>query len=251
MSDRYLIVSTDNHAGPSLRHQLRGYCPARYLREFDEYAALVTERRQQVATRAAQSFPGMAGDTADGVPAIAAAAYARCKASPGQQDPHARLRDMDAEGVAAEVVFAGGQNDEQLPFVGFGIDGGPTTASMELLGVGCRIWNHWLADFISVEPSRHVGVMQVPIYDVATAVREVEWGRSRGLGAVNLPAPRPDFPPYTDAIYEPFWAACASLGVILGCHSGGGDSPLGTAGAATRPSNCSSPSSGWTGCHTT
>jgi predicted TIM-barrel fold metal-dependent hydrolase len=45
---------------------------------------------------------------------------------------------------------------------------------------------------------------------------------------VNLPAPRADFAPYNDPVYDPLWAVCADLGVPLMTHGGGGEFPLGT-----------------------
>jgi predicted TIM-barrel fold metal-dependent hydrolase len=153
--------------------------------------------------------------------------HANC---PGHDDPYARLKDMDSDGIAAEVIFAGGQNSEVLPFVGFGVDIGSQKVAAELRMAGYQIWNRWLADFVSVAPERLIGVMQVPIWDVGAAVRELEAGREAGLGAVNLPAPRSDFPAYNDEIYEPFWSACDELQIPLGTHTGGGETPLGCFG---------------------
>jgi predicted TIM-barrel fold metal-dependent hydrolase len=149
----------------------------------------------------------------------------------GQVDPHARIRDMDLDGVAADVVFAGGQNGEVLPFLSWGgFDQGPSSVDVQLRAVGAHIFNEWLAGFVSVEPARHVGVMQIAISNVAGAVRELEWGRAAGLRAVNLPAPQHDFPAYTDPGYEPFWDACEALDLPLLTHVGGGETPLGVNG---------------------
>jgi len=35
---RYLVVSSDSHAGPSLERDLRPYCPERYLPDFEDFA---------------------------------------------------------------------------------------------------------------------------------------------------------------------------------------------------------------------
>ena len=98
-----------------------------------------------------------------------------CRDCAGHHDPHVRLRDMDADGVAAQVIFAGGQNDTELPWVGFGWNAGPPE-QRELKETSYRMWNHWISDFVSVAPDRLLGVMQIPIWDVDAAVREVEWG---------------------------------------------------------------------------
>jgi hypothetical protein len=42
---------------------------------------------------------------------------------------------MDESGIAAEVIFAGGQNGEVLPFVGVGWDAGPSESPQSLRAV--------------------------------------------------------------------------------------------------------------------
>ena len=69
------------------------------------------------------------------------------------------------------------------------------------------MWNQWISEYISVAPERLLGVMQIPIWDVDSAVRELEWCAQAGLRVVNLHAPRDDYPAYTDPIYNPFWGA--------------------------------------------
>jgi hypothetical protein len=34
---RYMVVSSDSHAGPPPEKHFRPYCPDKYLPEFDEY----------------------------------------------------------------------------------------------------------------------------------------------------------------------------------------------------------------------
>jgi hypothetical protein len=33
----YTVVSSDSHAGPSVKDTLRPYCPKKYLTDYDEY----------------------------------------------------------------------------------------------------------------------------------------------------------------------------------------------------------------------
>src|SRR3954454_18992533 len=42
--DRYVVVSIDSHVGPSVKDQLRDYCEAKYLDDFDRF---VTEMESQ------------------------------------------------------------------------------------------------------------------------------------------------------------------------------------------------------------
>ncbi len=214
---RYLVVSGDSHAGPSLENELRAYCPQRYLEDFDEYA-------RQVRAESLRPITGGKGNDIHSLEALA-----RAKACAGQSDVQTRLRDMDAQGIAAEVIFAGGQNDEFIPFLGSGL-GGASDWPRELQAVGCRVWNSWIADFCSNAPDRLIGTMQVPIWDVEATVREVEWAHDRGLSTLNFPAPRRDFPPYVDPAYEPLWSLVEERDIPLLTHSAGGESPLGVTG---------------------
>ena len=61
----------------------------------------------------------------------------------------------------AQAIFAGGQNDTELPWVGFGWNAGPPE-QRELKEVSYRMWNHWISDYTSVAPDRFRGVMQIP-----------------------------------------------------------------------------------------
>lgn len=214
---RVLLVSTDGHVGPSLTKDLRPYCEPGYLDEFDAFAS----GPRSPWTR---QMPGFK------VPESTLLAIERTVECAGQNDLAARLIDLDAEGIAAEVIFGGGQNGERIPFMGEGLGHvpGPGASEAELRAVGLGIYNRWLADFVSAAPHRQIGLIHVPIWDIDASVREIERGRAAGLRGVNFPAPRSAFPAFNSPIYEPFWSACESLDLPLCCHAGGGDDPLGT-----------------------
>ena len=148
-----VIVSSDTHIGPLLRTQLRDYCPARHLPEFDELVARhETARDARAAT--ATGFTAHPNQRTD-----------------GHFDVHARLRDMDRDGIAAEVIFHGSQNFEPIPFLPqlLGNDAS-FTFDRELATAGVRMYNEWLADCCSVEPARHVGLAHLP--DVGSRRRD-------------------------------------------------------------------------------
>jgi predicted TIM-barrel fold metal-dependent hydrolase len=222
-SRRYLIVSADSHVGPSLARDLRPYCPRDTLDDFDAFAEAVDERHNLLLATKQLATRDVVRDAMD-----------RCRTCEGQYDPDARLRDMNEEGVAANVMFAGGQNGEELPFVGDVLivrrDGAMRAVDPRLEAVGCRIFNHWLSDFCSIAPDRLHGVMQIPVKDVARSIAELQESRTAGLRIVNFPAPRSDFPAYNDPMYEPFWSACEDLDLVLCSHVGGGDPALGETG---------------------
>jgi predicted TIM-barrel fold metal-dependent hydrolase len=220
------VISADSHAGPTLEGQLRPYCPQKYLDAFDEFAAEV--RRVQAGTvdvselRVDQVQLRNRHALGEDVSDDAREAFNLVRECGGQYDPTARLEHMDADGVTVDVIFGGGQNGEVLPFVGFGTDAGPPEVARELRAIGGHIWNAWLADFIAGNPERHVGVMQIPVWDIDETLKEITWGVEHGLRAVNLPAPRADYTSYAEPAYEPLWALCQDMGLPLVTHSGGG-----------------------------
>ncbi len=48
-------------------------------------------------------------------------------------------------------------------------------------------------------------------------------GRGARAEGINLPAPRGDFPMLNDPVWEPLWAVCEETGLSLNTHGGGGE----------------------------
>ena len=222
LDDPVVIVSTDTHVGPRLREDLRPYCPVARVSDFDDYA--VASARYQEAMRQAAPSQYLPFDG----PEPQHRRNCRNALTPGHYDMHARLRDMDADGVAAEVIFHGSQNDEPLPFTTLG---DPRNSQFfknlapddpELALLGQQIYNNWLADVCSIEPGRHLGLAYLPMWDVDAALRELHRARKLGLRAINFPCPQPWLPPYNDSQWEPLWSAASDLGMPLVTHIGGG-----------------------------
>ena len=211
-TDPVIVVSCDSHAGPLVREQLRPYCPQKYLADFDEF--LVTyEARKEAMRRAGEVDERMRYATAHPNYSI-----------DGHHDVHARLRDMDNDGVAAEVIYHFSQNGEPMPLVhdlGGGLGTVPANA-FELGAAGYQIYNRWLADYVSVQPERHIGLAYLPMWDVDAAVRELEWAANAGLRGVNFPPPsRAGHLEYNNPAWEPFWSACEHHNMSLNTHSSG------------------------------
>src|SRR5262249_14116634 len=123
--------------------------------------------------------------------------------SAGAQDHERRLRDLDDDGVAAEVIFHGAQNGQPLPLttdLSFHV----VADDPELSKVGLRIYNRWLADFCAMAPDRRAGLVQIPVWDPDACRREVEWAREVGLRGVNFPVVRlheTSIPLYPDPVW--------------------------------------------------
>jgi predicted TIM-barrel fold metal-dependent hydrolase len=206
LDDPLVIVSADCHIGPRLVEDLRPLCPPALLDRFDAYVA-------DPARSPGRYVPQQGSD--DGV-----LAPWRNRWTDGHHDPAARRRDLDAEGIAAEIIFHGSQNDEPIPFQ-TSMLGAP--ADPDLAAAGIRIYNRWLADVCAAAPHRHVGLAHLPMWDVELAVAELEWAAEAGLRGVNFPAPRPWIRPYNDRAWEPLWEASAAHRMPLTTHSGAGD----------------------------
>jgi predicted TIM-barrel fold metal-dependent hydrolase len=138
---------------------------------------------------------------------------------PGGWDPTARLRDQERDGVVAEVVYP------SLALQLFRIRDAAFQAAT------FRAYNDWLATFCSAAPERLAGIALVPLHDVAQGVAELERAAGLGLRGAMIWSSAPDDRPYSEASYEPFWAAAEAARLPLSLHLGTGAVPLGgTAG---------------------
>ena len=127
---------------------------------------------------------------------------------PGSFDPHARLKDMDDEGVDVSILYAslglayGGMRDPQLA------------------AAACRAYNNWMADFCSVASDRLYNVAPVPLVDVDEAIKEMRRVvKEHGVKSVAI---RPN--PYndrrlSDPAYDLFWATAQDLDCTVAVHS--------------------------------
>jgi predicted TIM-barrel fold metal-dependent hydrolase len=190
---RYVVVSSDCHAGADLL-AYKPYLESRYHARFDEWAAAFDNPfTDLVTTDAVRNW-----------------------------DSAMRLRDLEDEGVVAEVVFP----NTVPPFFPSGslIATAPTADEFELRWAGLRAHNRWLADFCADAPGRRAGVGQILLNDVEAAVGEIRWMKEAGLtGGILLPGVPPDsaLEPLFSPTYEPIWATCAELGVPMNSHAGG------------------------------
>jgi uncharacterized protein len=127
----------------------------------------------------------------------------------GGFDPHARIPDMDAEGIDAAFLypslglFLGGMNDP------------------EFSAAACRAYNRWLADYCKPYPDRLFGAAMLPMQSVEGAVQELRFAaKELGYRAGFI---RPN--PYGgrvlhDPSYDPLWAEAQELDFSIGIHGG-------------------------------
>ena len=128
----------------------------------------------------------------------------------GGFDPHARIPDMDMDGIDAAFLY---------PSIGLfagAVQDPPAAAAM------ARAYNRWLADYCKPYPDRLFGVAMIPMQSVELAIEEMRYARQQlGFRGVFL---RPN--PYNGKMihhpdYEPFWTMAEELDMAVGFHEGG------------------------------
>jgi len=88
-------------------------------------------------------------------------------------DPHLRIKEMDRDGVDAEVIYGILAAAAKLKDI---------EASNEML----RIYNTWMADFCRHYPERHIGLANLPYGDIDAAVAEVHRVAKLGFKGIEL-----------------------------------------------------------------
>ncbi len=76
----------------------------------------------------------------------------------GAWDPSQRLKVLDRDGIASEVIFPDGITEDNAPPFGAGLSVGPLGGEYETQWAGARAHNRWIAELSQTEPDRHLGV---------------------------------------------------------------------------------------------
>ena len=126
----------------------------------------------------------------------------------GGFDPHARIGDMDIDGIDATFLY---------PTLGLGLcalNDAPLAAAV------CRAYNRWLADYCSAYPERLFGVAMLPMASIELAIEELcfAWSELGFCSVMLRPNPvgnrtlhHPD--------YAPLWNELEELDVSLSIHA--------------------------------
>ncbi len=147
-----------------------------------------------------------AGKTAEELPHFFQTSTYR-DARRGGWDPAERLKDMELDGVEAEVIYT------TLGFRQFWLK----DASLQR---ACfRVYNAWLADYCAYAPKRLTGIALISLYDIGEAVKELRLCRQWGLKGAMIWASPPEERSYADRMYDPFWAEAQELGMPLSLHA--------------------------------
>lgn len=209
------VVSCDAHAGPRLKEDLRPYCPPKLLEKFDEYVAQNEKMKANVDMGA---MFAMGRDPDDAI--RFKNAIKNINSTTGHYDAAQRLKDMDQDGVTAELNYPTTHNFESEPFIMSDLFLDPANGDKELLAAGSHIYASWLADWCSAAPDRLLGVVTPPLWDIEASIKEVEWAAKKGLKGIFLLSPRPGIKRYDSPAWDPFWAICEETGLHLHTHAG-------------------------------
>ena len=208
MGTPYVIISADTHAGLPADEYRRYLDPAHHA-AFDDYLAVRHARRDEMLKMNYEYIMGWETDNAQGLR--------------GAFDPEQRDKELDADGVAAEVIFPDADAITGMagPPFGAGLLGGEIT-DPELAFAGAHAHNRFLVELCAHHPERRGGIGLVPItHDVKQAVAEIEWlAEHPGIRGVMIPTMWRDHPPYNHPQYDPVWAACQAAHLPVHTHSG-------------------------------
>jgi predicted TIM-barrel fold metal-dependent hydrolase len=134
---------------------------------------------------------------------------------PGCWDVHERVRDMDANGVAASLCFP---SFPQLCGQLFARSS-DREAGLAVL----RAYNDWHIDeWCGSYPGRFIPLALPPIWDPQATAAEVRRVAAKGCHAVSF-SENPEklkLPSLHNAAWDPFWEACSDEGTIVCLHIG-------------------------------
>lgn len=126
---------------------------------------------------------------------------------PGGTEPLARLEAMAADGVCAEILY---------PSIALQLF---ATESPQAQAAAFRLYNDWIHAYCQVVPDRLFGIGCLSVYNIHTAVAELERCRTLGLQGVMIwQSPHPLLPLHSPH-YEPLWQAAAATGTPLSFHA--------------------------------
>jgi predicted TIM-barrel fold metal-dependent hydrolase len=148
---------------------------------------------------------------------------------PGCYDPHARLADMDLDGVWAQLCFPSFPRFAGTLFL--------TVADRELAAECVRAYNDFILDeWCAAAPDRYIPMVILPLWDADACVAEIERTIPKGARCVGFPEGLE--PLGLPSIYTGHWdgvfALCAEAGLPLCMH-------FGTSGAVPKASPESPP----------
>jgi predicted TIM-barrel fold metal-dependent hydrolase len=127
---------------------------------------------------------------------------------PGCADPNPRMKDLELDGIAGEVIY---------PTLGarlYGVIGG------DLLSACCRAGNDWLIERFYSDELKNVfkPVAQLNVDEVDDAVAELERCAKQGLSGAMIPTYPGEGREYFKDSYNRLWATAQEMNIPLSFH---------------------------------
>jgi predicted TIM-barrel fold metal-dependent hydrolase len=147
---------------------------------------------------------GSAGIPPEEQPKFAMGGYTVCR--PGGWDPAERLKDMDQDGLWAEIFYCG----LAMNFYGY-----PDDEMQEAL---LRAYNDFAMEYASYDPKRLIPVASIAMTTPKSALAELTRCAKGGMRGVFISCdPKPERR-YDNPMWEPFWSACEEAHMPVNLH---------------------------------
>ncbi len=227
--DDLILVSVDDHVNEP-PDMFKKHIPAKFRGQEPHVA--VTEHGQAWVIEG-QKVTGLGLNAVVGRPKTEyghePTSYAQMR--PGTYDIHARIGDMNINGVLGSLNFAA--------FPGFAGNRFVQQKDKALALATIQAYNDWhIQDWCGPYPGRMIPLALLPMWDVDLTVAEASRMADLGCRAVSF-SDNPaliGLPSIHDPIWEPFWSLCEERGIVICCHIGTGaraeypsdDSPIGS-----------------------
>ncbi|MCE2855315.1 MAG: amidohydrolase [Ilumatobacteraceae bacterium] len=199
--ERLIVISADGHAGGDI-HDYRPYLASKWHDDFDAWAKdFVNPHEDLIGDLGKRNW-----------------------------DSDRRMRDLEADGQAAEVIFP---NTVPPFYPNSTLTAQPPTMTREdqlRRWAGLQAHNRWLKDFCNAYPGRRAGIAQINLHNIEESVKEIRWAKENGLtGGIVLPGTPPggDLPQLHEQYYEPLWQVCEELSMPVNHHTGSAAPPMG------------------------
>jgi predicted TIM-barrel fold metal-dependent hydrolase len=122
-------------------------------------------------------------------------------------DPHARVRDMDVEGIDVNMILPSG-----------GVPGFAGLADVALESAMYQAYNRFLADYCAPYPDRLTGVMLVSGRDPSASVTEIRRCSREDWPVALFPICAPEMS-LDEPAWEPIWAEAQEQDLTVVIHS--------------------------------
>ena len=225
--DRYLVISSDTHAGPPAE-VFRDYMDPDFRETYDQALAAQAEARKDIRNQSGLTVRFGKPRAKEITAPFLESERVKSEGQHGAWDPVVREREMDRDGVAAEIIFPIPQEPGAAPPFGAAIVAHSTTSlrgdtPYDKQYAGARAYNRWLADMCSHDPDRHGGAIICPMHDIEAALTEIRRARESGVsGGLLLPvvgwATTEVESLYYHPRFEPVWELCEELDLPLLTH---------------------------------